>query len=54
VVGLLDYNCRQLSAATVAELADDLLDLLAAAAADPAVRLPPPGSRPPLPVSATL
>jgi hypothetical protein len=54
VVGLLDYNCRQLSAATVAELAGDVLDLLTDAGADPAVRLPPPASRPPLPVSAAL
>ena len=48
VVGLLDHNARQLSPATVAELAGDLLDLLTAAAADPGVRLPPFGSRPPL------
>ena len=54
VVGLLDHNARQLSPATVAELAGDLLDLLTAAAADPGVGLPPFGSRPPLPLTAPL
>jgi hypothetical protein len=54
IVGLLDYNSRQLSGQTVAELGRDVLDLLTAAAADPGVRLPPPDSRPPLPVGAAM
>jgi hypothetical protein len=48
VVALLDYNARQLTATTVAGLAVDIADLLAAAAADPWAPLPPLGSRPPL------
>ena len=49
VVALIDYNARQLTATTVAGLAVDIADLLAAAAADPRAPLPPLGSRPPLP-----
>ncbi len=49
VVVLIDYNARQLTATTVAGLAVDIADLLAAAAADPRAPLPPLGSRPPLP-----
>jgi hypothetical protein len=48
VLALIDYNARQLTATTVAGLAVDIADLLAAAAADPRVPLPPLGSRPPL------
>ena len=48
VVALLDYNARQLTATTVAGLAVDIADLLAAAAADPRAPLSPLGSRPPL------
>ena len=47
-LALLDYNARQLTATTVAGLAVDIADLLAAAAADPRAPLPPFGSRPPL------
>lgn len=54
IVGLLDYNSRQLSGQDVAELGQDLLDLLTAAAGDPGVRLPPPDSRPPLPVGTAM
>jgi Condensation domain len=48
VLVLIDYNARQLTATTVAGLAVDVADLLAAAAADPRAPLPPLGSRPPL------
>ena len=48
VLALIDYNARQLTATTVAGLAVDIADLLAAAAIDPRAPLPPLGSRPPL------
>lgn len=47
IVGLLDYNRNQLDADTVRVIADDLLAILAAAAADPDTPLPPAGDRPP-------
>jgi hypothetical protein len=48
VAGWIDHNTEQLTGDTVAELAGDVLDVLTAAAADPAAPLPPFGSRPPL------
>jgi len=48
IVGLLDINTNQVAPAAARDLADDLLEVLRDAAADPTRPLPPLGERGPL------